>query len=97
MAVLENEPNDDKPNRAADPGKRIAAFVQAHQHSRPKQVAEEDVQKLQTATGKLDQLLKKVAQDAQTRSRHATDNDVHTLKAAAARLDDLLAGRGSGR
>ena len=90
MAVPEDKSDHDDQNRPCDPRDRIAAFMQAHPQPRPRQVAEEDVQTLQAAAGKLDQLLQKVA--AQSRSKQVTDEDLQTLKAAAGRLDDLLAG-----
>jgi len=95
MAVLEDKLGDDHQNRPRDPRDRIAAFMEAHQQPLPKPVAREDVQKLKTAAGKLDQLLETAA--AQSRNKHVTDEDLQTLKAAAERLDDLLAGRGQGR
>ena len=95
MAVLEDKPVDDHQNRPRDPRDRIAAFMEAHQQPQPRQVAEEEVQTLQAAAGKLDQLLEKAT--AQSRSKQVTDEDLQTLKAAAGKLDDLLAGRGQGR
>jgi phage FluMu protein gp41 len=90
-----DESGDNHHNRPRDPRDRIAAFMQAHQQPQPRQVAQEDVQKLQAAAGKLDQLLEKA--EAQSRSKQVTDQDLQTLKAAAGKLDDLLAGRGQAR
>ena len=58
---------------------RIASQMQAAEHASSKPFSHEDLQKLQLAANRLDQLL-----------QEAADADRKALKVAVARLDELL-------
>lgn len=75
-----NEENEDREVR-----ERIASLIQATECSRAP-VTKAELQKLQAAASRLDQMLKAGA-----------DADAQLLKSAAARLDELLAKLGSGK
>jgi hypothetical protein len=66
--------------RERDVGKRIASLIQSISHEPDKRIAAEEMQKLRTAAGRLDQMLKAVAAA-----------DQQALRNASVRLDQLLA------
>jgi len=66
--------------RETDLGKRIASLIRSIGQGPEKQITGEELQKLQAAASRLDQMLKDTA-----------DADRQALKNAATRLDQLLA------
>ena len=80
--------SNDPQNR--DARERIAGFIETDLQAPRKAITEEDAQKLQAASGRLDRLLMEVAQQA--RSKQLSGEDLQFLKAAAGRLDKLLSG-----
>lgn len=68
---------------------RIASFMRMEAQARPKEVAQEDVQTLRAAAGRLDQLLNEIEE---ARCKEDREKEVQTLRVAAYRLDRLLAG-----
>ena len=84
FAAMSNEPQ----NR--DARERIAGFMETDLQAPRKAITEEDAQRLQAASGRLDRLLMEVAEQA--RSKELSEEDVRVLKAAAGRLDELLSG-----
>ena len=83
---MSSDGNNSGPSDVRD---RIASFMRTEAQARPKEVAQEDVQTLRAAAGRLDQLLNKIEE---ARWKEDREKDVQTLRAAAYRLDRLLAG-----
>jgi hypothetical protein len=82
--------NDDNQDRGRDVRHRIATFVQAHEQAKGKQATDEELQTLQRAVGRLDQLLADAAADEQARCKRAKEEEAQALRVAASRLDQLL-------
>jgi hypothetical protein len=82
--------NDDNQDRERNVRDRIATFVQAHKQAKGKQAADEELQTLRRAVGRLDQLLADAAADEQARRKRAEEEEAQALRVAAARLDQLL-------
>ena len=68
---------------------RIANFMKTDGQVRPKEMAQEDVQTLRAAAGRLDQLLNEIEE---ARRKEAREKDMKMLQAATSCLDHLLAG-----
>ena len=68
---------------------RIANFMQTDGQVRPKEMAQEDIQTLRAAAGRLDQLLNEIEE---ARRKEAREKDMKMLQAATSCLDHLLAG-----
>ena len=77
-------------HQSRDARERITGFVETDLQAPRKAITEEDAQKLQAASGRLDRLLMEAAQQA--RSKQLSGEDLQFLKAAAGRLDKLLSG-----
>lgn len=71
--------NENDQNRERDLRERIVSLMRANQQARKKPLTGEELQILNTAAMRLDQMLKAAA-----------DEDQQALKRAAARLDQLL-------
>lgn len=71
--------SEDHQDRERDVRDRIVNLMQSIGRARRKQITREELQKLNLAVGRLDQMLK-ASQDA----------DLETLRSAAVRLDHLL-------
>ena len=84
---MRNGENQDRERYLRD---RIATIVQAHEPARREQPADEEIQILRRAVGRLDQLLADAAADEEARCRRAKEEEAQALRVAAARLDQLL-------
>jgi hypothetical protein len=82
--------NDSSQDREHDVRDRIADFMQAETQTQGKPATKEELQTLQLAVGRLDQLLADAAADDQAQRKRATEEEVQTLRAAVARLDQFL-------
>jgi hypothetical protein len=82
--------NDTSQDREHDVRDRIADFMQAEAQAQGKPATKEELQTLQLAVGRLDQLLADAAADDQAQRKRATEEEVRTLRAAVARLDQFL-------
>ncbi len=82
--------NDDNQDRERAVRDRIAIFFQADEQAQSKHASNEELQKLQNAVGRLDQLLTDAA-DEQTQRNRITEEEAQGLRDAATRLDQLLA------
>jgi predicted negative regulator of RcsB-dependent stress response len=71
--------DNDEQDRERNLKERILHVMRANEGAPKKQLSAEEKQKLKTAAGRLDQLLKAAA-----------ESDVQNLKHAAARLDQML-------
>ncbi len=69
----------DNQSGAPDVRDRIASLIRANEQARKKPLTREELEKLKTAAGRLDEMLKA-----------ATDADQQALRNAASRLDSLL-------
>jgi hypothetical protein len=69
---------------------RIASFIQADRASQRKQLTAEEAQTLKAASGRLDQLLARIAEEERARSTQLKQEEVRALSDAAGRLDRLL-------
>jgi uncharacterized protein YlxW (UPF0749 family) len=85
---MDNDTNQDREHDVKD---RIADFMQAEAQAQGKPATKEELQTLQLAVGRLDQLLADAAADDQAQRKRATEEEVQTLRAAVARLDQFLA------
>ncbi len=83
--------NDDNQDRERAVRDRIAIFFQADEQAQSKHASNEELQKLQNAVGRLDQLLTDAAADEQTQRNRITEEEAQGLRDAATRLDQLLA------
>jgi hypothetical protein len=83
--------NDDNQDRDRAVRDRIAHFFQADEEAQRKRATEEELQRLHSAVGRLDQLLTEAAADERTQRNRATEEEVQELRDAATRLDQLLA------
>ena len=82
--------SDEKQNPERNFRARIASFIQTDQPSRCKQLTEEEAQTLKAASGRLDQLLARIAEEERARSPQLKQEEVRALTDAAGRLDRLL-------
>src|SRR5437879_167584 len=83
--------NDDNQDREREVRGRIADFFQADEEAQRKGATKEELQRLHSAVGRLDQLLTEAAADERTQRNRATEEEVQELRDAATRLDQLLA------
>ena len=83
--------NDASQDREHDVRDRITDFMRAEAPARGKAATEEELQTLQLAVGRLDQLLADAVADDDAQCKRVMEEEAKTLRAAAARLDQLLA------
>jgi hypothetical protein len=82
---MSNDDNQDLERNVRD---RIANFIQADERAEGKQAADEELQTLRLAAGRLDRQLADDAKEEQVQRKRAAE--IQLLRAAAARLDRLL-------
>ena len=82
--------SDKDRNPQRDVQERIASFIQSDQTSQRKQLTAEEAQTLKAASGRLDQLLARIAEEERARSTQLKQEEVRALSDAAGRLDRLL-------
>jgi hypothetical protein len=80
----------DSQNRERDARDRIATLMRASREAPQKEITEEEVKELRTASARLDKLLASVAEDEEARRKELAAKEVETLRAASTRLDQLL-------
>jgi len=82
--------NDDNQDRERDVRDRIGNFMKADERAEGKQAADEELQTLRLAVGRLDEVLADNAAEEQVQRKRAAEQEIQVLRAAAARLDRLL-------
>ena len=82
--------SDEAQNPERDFRERIAGVIRTDQTSRRKQLTEEEALTLKAASGRLDQLLARIAEEERARSTQLKQEEVRALSDAAGRLDRLL-------
>ena len=83
--------NDDNQDRGRAVRDRIANFFQANEDDQRKRATNEELQRLEHAVGRLEQLLTDAAPEEQTQCNPVTQEETQALQSAATRLDQLLA------
>lgn len=87
VGLMSNNDNQDRERAVRD---RIANFFQGDEEAQRKRATKEELQRLHSAVGRLDQLLTEAAPDERTPRNRATEEEVQELRDAATRLDQLL-------
>jgi regulator of protease activity HflC (stomatin/prohibitin superfamily) len=85
-------PTDVRDDRPDDVRDRITRFMQSNGRACRKEAAPEEAQALRAAAGRLDQMLKQIAESEESQVQQAREKEAQTLRNAASRLDRLLAG-----